>query len=98
MKYQKKFITQKLPVNFQKKLTVSDISAIVIFSILCVSSFLFSIFFFIISILTKNPNYLIYVVIYLIIAIGSFPFLFKFSNKDKNEQATNSTGITFPWL
>lgn len=98
MKSQKRFNTKKQSVNTQKKLTLKDILGIVIFSILCVSSFLFSIFFFLVSIITKNSQYLLSVFIYLIIAIGSFLFLFKFSNKDKNEQTTNSTGITFPGL
>ncbi len=98
MKSQKRFNTKKQSVNTQKKLTLKDILGIVIFSILCVSSFLFSIFFFLVSIITKNSQYLVSVFIYLIIAIGSFLFLFKFSNKDKNEQTTNSTGITFPGL
>lgn len=94
----KKVLTPKPNVENEKEITSSDVLAITIFSAICVSSFLFSIFFFIVSIATKNPNYLISVGAYLLVAIISFPYLFKFSNKDKNEKTTNSTGITFPWL
>ena len=90
--------TQKRNVENEKGLNTSDISAIIIFSIICVSSFLFSIFFLIISVFIKNSKYLIGVFVYLLIAIISFLYLFKFSNKDKNEQATSRTRIAFPWL
>ena len=94
----KKSATKKQSADNKIKLVTSDIVAIIIFSMNCVISLVLSIFFFIISVSTRNQSYLILTIIYFIVSIVSLLFLFKFSNKGKNEQTTNRIGTPQPQL
>lgn len=90
----------KSKVNKTEKneIVFSDVLGISIYSMVCVSSFVLSILFLVLFLLTQNTNYLISILVFLVVGIGSLIYLFKISDKNKNGQTTNSSRNIVSWL